>query len=281
MPSREFGFSQYCTPMWSFEQDLLHFRDCGASCLELSEAKLLRDRLDEQLALLAESGLRVSTVQPAVESFFEVKLSATLGNLEANRESLYKTVDFMGKTRVGDRFNTISGVLPGLTWNEALPTVAREYRELCKRAAQYGIKVMIEPLCPLYCGLDSMISTLDEAAQLIDRVNLDNLGITFDVWHLWQGTTIYSDIQRYKDRIWAVHISDWRPLRCAVDRHVPGEGEIPLGRFLRTLEAVRYDNGYLVEFFSDWLLPDSLWRQDMDNVLRRCKEGFDRAWESE
>lgn len=280
MPSREFGFSQYCTPMWSFEQDLQHFRDCGASCIELSEAKLKRDRLDEQIALLGESGLRVSTVQPRVESFFEVKLSATLGNLEANRESLYQTVDFIGRTQVGDRFNTISGVLPGLTWGEALPSVAREYRELCKRGAQYGIKVMIEPLHPLYCGLDSMISSLDEAAQLIDEVNLENLGITFDVWHLWQQATIYSDIQKYRDRIWAVHISDWRPLRCAVDRHVPGEGEIPLGRLLSALEAVQYDNGYLVEFFSDWLLPDSLWRQDMDRVLRRCKEGFDRAWES-
>jgi sugar phosphate isomerase/epimerase len=122
-------------------------------------------------------------------------------------------------------------------------------------------------------------SSLDEAAQLIDEVNLENLGITFDVWHLWQQATIYDDIQKYRDRIWAVHISDWRPLRCAVDRHVPGEGEIPLG-LLSALEAVQYDNGYLVEFFSDWLLPDSLWRQDMDSVLRRCKEGFDRAWKA-
>ncbi|MEW5979635.1 MAG: sugar phosphate isomerase/epimerase family protein [Acidobacteriota bacterium] len=280
MPRRDFGFSQYCTPMWSFEQDLRHFRDCGANCLELSEAKLQLDRLDEQLALLAETELRVSTLQPAVESFFEVKLSATRGNLEANREALYQTVEFMGRTQVADRFNTISGVLPGRTWSEALPTVAREYRELCQRAAYYGIKVMIEPLHPLYCGLDSMISNLDEAAQLIDEVNLDNLGFTFDVWHLWQGASIYRDIQKYKDRIWTVHISDWLPLRCAVDRHVPGEGEIPLGSLLHALEASGYDNGYLVEFFSDYLLPDSLWRQDMQDVLLRCREGFDKAWDS-
>jgi sugar phosphate isomerase/epimerase len=64
-----------------------------------------------------------------------------------------------------------------------------------------------------------------------------------------------------------------------VDRHIPGEGQIPLGKLLRALEETGYDNGYLVEFFSDYLLPDSLWREDMVNVLRRCRKGFAKAWE--
>jgi len=70
MVSREFGFSEYCTPMWTLEEDLQHFRDAGATCIEVSQAKLNPDRLDEQLCLLRDSGLRVSTVQPAVESYF-------------------------------------------------------------------------------------------------------------------------------------------------------------------------------------------------------------------
>src|SRR5260370_2305089 len=168
MVPREFGFSEYCTPMWSFEEDLRHFRKAGATCLELLEAKLKADKLDEQLALLRESGLRVSTVQPAVESFFNVKLSRTMGNLDANRQSLYRSVELVGKYRLGDRINTLSGVLPSRTWEEALPTVAGEYRELCKRAADRGVKIMIEPLNPVYCGLDSLFSCLKRAARLID-----------------------------------------------------------------------------------------------------------------
>ncbi len=278
MTSREFGFSEYCSPMWSLEEDLRHFRDAGATCIEISEAKLSPSRLDEQMRFIRESGLRVSTVQPAVESFFEVKLSATRGNLDANRKSLYQSVKLVGEQRCGDRINTISGVIPGKTWDQALPVMAREYSELCRRAADYGIRIMIEPLHPVYCGLDSMFASPDEAAQLIDAVGADNLGITFDLWHVWQRPGVYDEIKKYADRIWAVHISDWKPLRCAVDRHVPGEGQIPLGRLLRALEGSGYGNGYLVEFFSDYLLPDSLWRQDMDDVLRRCKKGFEKAW---
>jgi len=202
-----------------------------------------------------------------------------LGDLESNRKSLYQSVKLVGERRIGDRINTISGVIPGQTWNEALPAMVREYRELCTRAADYGIRIMIEPLHPVYCGLDSMFASLDEAARLIDGVGAENLGITFDLWHVWQRPSVYEDIKKYAGRIWAVHISDWKPLRCAVDRHIPGEGQIPLGKLLRALEETGYDNGYLVEFFSDYLLPDSLWREDMVNVLRRCRKGFAKAWE--
>lgn len=274
----EFGFSEYCTPMWSLEEDLQHFRHAGATCIEVRQTKLNPDRLDEQLCLLRESGLRVSTVQPTIESFFEVKLSDTLGELDSNRKALYQSVEFVGQHQIGDRLNTISGVIPGKTWAEALPEMAREYRALCRRAADYGIKIMVEPLHPVYCGLDSMFVGPDEAAQLIDAVGADNLGITFDVWHVWQTPSVYEEIKKYAERIWAVHISDWKPLRCAVDRHVPGEGEIPLGKLMHALDAAGYRNGYLVEFFSDLLLSDSLWRQDMDDVLQRCRQGFEKAW---
>jgi sugar phosphate isomerase/epimerase len=139
---------------------------------------------------------------------------------------------------------------------------------------------MVEPLHPIYCGLDSMISTFQEALQLIESVGAPNLGITCDLWHIWQQDNIHTEIETFAPLLWAVHISDWKTPRCAVDRHVPGEGLIPLSLLLRTLDRVGYRNGYLVEFFSDWLLPDSLWRQDMREVLRRCKQGFDRAWAS-
>jgi sugar phosphate isomerase/epimerase len=280
MSSREFGISEYSTPMWGFEEDLTHFRAAGAACVELCEAKLKPEILDRQLAALKESGLRVSSFQPTVPAFFDVKLSPSRGALEGNRRSLFNSVSMAGQYKLGDRLNTITGVIPRVTWAEAIPTLAGEYRELCKRAKEFGIKIMIEPLTPMYCGLDSMISTLDQAAELIDAVGEENFGITLDVYHVWQQAEVYDQIKKYASRIWAVHINDWKPVRCASDRHVPGEGEIPLGKFFHALEQAGYNNGYVVEFFSDWLLPDSLWRQPMDDVLRRCKAGFDKAWET-
>ena len=279
--SREFGFSEYSTPMWTFEEDLAHFRAAGAECLELCEAKLKKEGLDRQLEALKESGLRVSSIQPAFPTFFGTKLSPCLDSLEANRQAIFQTVELVGRHGIGDRLNTVTGIIPGKTWSEALPTVASEFKELCRRARHYGIKIMIEPLHPIYCGLDSMFSTLGEAAQLVDAVGADNMGITLDVWHVWFQGTVYEDIRKYVDRIWTVHISDAKPPRCALDRHILGEGLIPLGKLFHTFEEAGYNDGYTVEFFSDWLLPDSLWRQNMDDVLRRCKAGFDKAWKAE
>lgn len=264
--------------MWSLEEDLRQFSEAGATCIELCEYKLKRDQLDAQLAAVRTSGLRVSAFQPIVPSFFGGKLTPSRGSVEGNRQALGESLRLMATHGLGDRLNTVTGVVPGRTWEETLPLAAEEYRQLCERARDVGIKILIEPLHPMYCGLDSMISTLREAARLIDKVGAPNLGITLDVWHVWQLPTVYDDIRAYADRIWAVHICDWRPPRSIADRHVPGEGQIPLGKLLRALEAVNYNNGYVVEIFCDWLLPDSVWRQDMRQVLQRCKNGFDKTW---
>ena len=66
-----FSVSQYTTYPLTFEQDVELYRKLGVDGVEVCEEKLSSDPVEarEQLAMLAESGLKVTSVQPRVLSF--------------------------------------------------------------------------------------------------------------------------------------------------------------------------------------------------------------------
>jgi sugar phosphate isomerase/epimerase len=66
---------------------------------------------------------------------------------------------------------------------------------------------------------------------------------------------------------------------------LPGQGAADLPTLLAALEAAGWDGFYDVEIFSDngvfgdaW--PDSLWDVPADELARRAKESFERAWDA-
>ena len=96
------------------------------------------------------------------------------------------------------------------------------------------------------------------------------VGVLFDVWHLWQEPELERRIAEAGDRIFAVHLSDWRePTRGHNDRLVMGDGVIPLDRIVAALDAAGYDGYYDVEIFSD-----DLWASDYSALLARCRGWF-------
>jgi sugar phosphate isomerase/epimerase len=63
----------------------------------------------------------------------------------------------------------------------------------------------------------------------------------------------------------------------------PGDGVIDLPALFGALEAGGYDGWYDLEIFSDNGTfgddyEDSIWKQDPVEVVRRGREGFERAW---
>lgn len=56
------------------------------------------------------------------------------------------------------------------------------------------------------------------------------------------------------------------------DRHIPGEGLIPIDTFLHRTLSTGYKGAYVIELFSEYD-PDSLWNQDLKTVVKQCKAG--------
>ena len=66
----------------------------------------------------------------------------------------------------------------------------------------------VEPIQQEYADFWTIVSSLDEAALLIDEAGRSDVGLIYDAWHLWNQPV--EQIERNRDRIVAVHLSDWR-----------------------------------------------------------------------
>jgi sugar phosphate isomerase/epimerase len=165
-------------------------------------------------------------------------------------------------------------------------TVVEGLRVIGDEAARLGLRVGLEPVNRVGGEDWTMITSLPEAVELLDEADRPALGIQFDSWHLWNTPTLLEDIDRYSDRFVGVHIADWRdPTRGWADRVLPGDGTADLPAILGALERAGWDGLYDLEIFSDngtfgnaW--PDSLWESPADDVVRRGRDAFERAWQA-
>jgi sugar phosphate isomerase/epimerase len=130
------------------------------------------------------------------------------------------------------------------------------------------------------------VNTLRDAVDLIDEAGVaDDVGVLFDLWHLWNSAGLERDLADHADRIVGVHVCDVRePTRSFADRLLPGEGVADVPRVLRLLDDAGWDGFYDLEVFSDdgsmgTALPDSLWTIPAGDLARRGRDAFLSCWE--
>ena len=281
-----FSVSQFTTWHQSFEQDVELYRRLGVRGIEICERKLSRDggRAREQLAMVRDSGLTVTSVQPRVHALFADFMCPDVDDPAERMARFRGSIDLFADAFPDQDipFVTITGNAPGLNFQAAHRTAREQYPLLADHAADRGVRVMFEPLGVVLMNGDTFICTLDESMRLIDDVDRESFGLMFDVSHLWREHLICRRIRDIGKRVFGVHISDWpegEP-RHPGDRRVCGEGIIDLPALLGALEAAGYGGAYCLEIFSVDELPDSLWLADPADVIRRSRGGYERAWEA-
>lgn len=94
----------------------------------------------------------------------------------------------------------------GMTRDEAADRLATLCARFCEIAGEYGIKIAIEPL---RASETNFIHTLDDAYDIIRRVpECKNLGINPDMFHMYQGNDDFSNLIKFKDYVFNVHIAE-------------------------------------------------------------------------
>jgi sugar phosphate isomerase/epimerase len=254
------SISQITTVTQSFADDLDVYREEGADGIGIWEMKLE----DDSLARFRASGLEAAASVPAVPSILPLPLmegpADTAERVEAigagvRRLAAYDPACVVFLTGPGDR-----------------ATVAAGIRTIADEAESAGVRVALEPIQREYAEYWSIVSSLEEAAALLDEAGRPEVGLMYDSWHLWNQPL--AEVERHRDRIAAVHLSDWRdPTRNTNDRVLPGDGVIDFGPIL---DALRWDGLYDLEIFSDPELPDSLWREDPRQLARRGLDALAR-----
>lgn len=273
-----FGVSQFTTTPWSFERDVEEYARLGVDAIEVCEDKLDKDRAREQIEFAVECGLRISSVQPAVRTIFPSRMQPDPVNVSERIARFEHTIDLAGEFAEGVPFVINTGPPPGGNIREAFDRTVKECRVLADFAGERGARIAIEPLSPALMNVESAIWTIPQAMRIVEQARRDNFGICLDFWNVWQNPNVLEEVRACGDRIFVVHISDWRTPRSFADRHVVGEGEIPTPALLRAVYESGYRGAYSLEIFSDEV-PGSLWESDLSEVITRSRTGLEKAWQ--
>ncbi|MGI4789045.1 MAG: sugar phosphate isomerase/epimerase family protein [Janthinobacterium lividum] len=273
----QFGVSEFTTNPWSFERDVETYARLGVQAIEVCEFKLDEARLDEQMALVAASGIEITSVQPKTRTLFPSQSQPEPLDIGERMKLFRRTIEMLAPFAPGVAFVTNTGNPPGGNMQEVIDAAAREYRELANFAADQSVRIALEPLNASIVNIETAIWTLPQAMQVVEAVRRDNFGICLDCWNVWQNANIHQEIEACGPKIFVVQISDWRTPRSFLDRLIPGQGEIPLTEFLQAVHASGFRGAYSVEIFSQGV-PNALWDGDLEQVIKESRAGMEAAW---
>lgn len=275
----KFGFSEFTTWPWSYRQDLQKYKEHGASVVEVCEFKLAHNDYGELLDDLQKSGMSASSIQAKVHSIFEDSMASKPKDPEDRihdiKQAIKMTAPHVPK---GTPFIIITGIPPEGNFRKTVDRTVEALKELGDFAAEQGLSIAFEPLSPVNIHTDTAVWGLDQGLELVERVNHPAVGICIDAWNVWQTPALSDLIAQCNTRIRVVQLSDWKQPRSTADRYSLGDGEIPLASIMRAIRKTGYEGPWVVEILSSLHLKGSLWKADMDDVLRKNHEAFDRLW---
>jgi sugar phosphate isomerase/epimerase len=232
---------------------------------------------DESLDRFRDSGLGAASAVPAIPSVHPLpllpgpegpreRIDAILASLE--RLAPFGPSGIVTLTGPGDRATAVAGL-----------------REVAREAERLGLRLALEPFQREGIERWSIVNTLGEAAELIDEIGSDAVGIQFDVWHLWNTPDLLDEIAEHAHRFVGVHVNDWRePTRGWADRVLTGDGAADVPLILAALDRAGWDGYYDLEIFSDngafgTSYDDALWDVPAEELARRGKERFMSCWD--
>jgi sugar phosphate isomerase/epimerase len=278
-----FSISQVSTLAASFADDVRAYSEAGVDGIGVWELKLGDPPDDQALEQLAASGLGSATAVPAVPSILPLPLlpgpDDPLERIDSLCRSIHRLAAF-GPSAV----LCFTGPAGERDPADARRLVLGGLRTIAAEAERAGVRLALEPFQREGTEDWSLINSLREAAELIEEVGSEAIGIQFDLWHLWNSADVLDEIPRYAHLIAGVHVNDWRePTRGWADRVLPGDGAADLSALLGVLDDVGWAGFYDLEIFSDngafgSAYPDSLWDLDAAELARRGREAFARCW---
>ena len=212
------------------------------------------EAIEDAARTLSDLGLAVSNLNantangyytPAPpENIFEPALSNPDPELRRWRQD-YTIEALRIGARLGARAVSVTSghPQPGILPRQSLDYLVESLKHICEAAAKYGVKLGIE----YEPGL--LVERAVELAEVIERVGSPDLGANLDIGHSYlDGESPEAAVALLAGRIWNVHVED---IRNRKHFHlIPGDGDLPFGRYFDALRQVGYDGFLTVELYS-------------------------------
>jgi sugar phosphate isomerase/epimerase len=275
----KFGFSEFTTWPWSYKKDLQKYREHGADVVEICEFKLAHEDY-EALEELKAYNLSPASIQMKVHSVFVDSMAGKpeepLDRIAEMKNAIAKSAPHLPE---GTPFVVITGIAPRGNFRAAVDRTVEALKELGDFAGEHRMNIAFEPLSPVNIHTDTAVWYLDQGLEVVERVNHPNVGICIDSWNVWQTPNLDEVIRQCSKRILLVQLSDWKTPRSTADRFTLGTGDIPLAKMIGAIRRTGYGGPWVVEILSSMHLDGSLWKSNLDDVLRTNREAFERLWD--
>lgn len=244
--------------------------DAGVSSIGLWREPVAEVGLDTAVRLVADSGLRVSSL---CRGGFVTGLEgpARRAALDENRRAIAETAALGAPTLV-----LVAGGLPEGSRDliGARARVRDAIGELADEARAAGVTLAIEPLHPMYASDRAVINTLGQALDIAEQFGADAVGVVVDTFHVWWDPALAADISRAGagGYIASYQVCDWAtplPADALLARHYPGDGVIDFGSISALVHAAGYTGDVEVEIFNQ-----EIWDTPPAEVVARTVAAF-------
>lgn len=251
------SFNQMTADPWSLEQVVRGCSRAGISNIGVWRHKLEGD-VAKASAMIRSAGLRVSSLCRG--GWFSAP------NAEERRERIADNrVAIEEATILGAPVLVmVCGPANGQTLDDARATVLDGLLEVLPDAEKAGVVLGIEPLHPMYAAERSVVVTLRQANDIVERLSSPAAGVVVDAFHVWWDPEVMTQIERARGRIVGFHVSDWPvPLPgILMGRAMMGDGVIELRKLRQAVDSAGYDGPIEVEIFND-----EIWKSADDGLL--------------
>jgi sugar phosphate isomerase/epimerase len=253
------SLNQYTVKPWSLERAVAACVGRHIPSIAVWRDKIAEVGLPRAKAMVRDADLRVSSVCRG--GFFPARdPQERARRIDDTRRAIDEAATLGAPVLV-----LVCGPADGQSLADARAQVEDGIAALAPEAAAAGVRLGIEPLHPMMIAERSVIASLREANDIVERVGSPAVGVVCDVYHIFWDAHVEREIARAGSSICGLHLSDWLTPRGDVtaDRAMIGDGSIDLAGLASAVAVAGYHGDVEIE-----ILNERAWRDaDLDGWL--------------
>jgi sugar phosphate isomerase/epimerase len=258
------SFNQITAENHDLEEVVAGCKEEGINWIAPWRHKVADVGLQKSARLIRDAGLKVSSLCRG-GMFPAATRSEREERIDDNRRAIDEAAELGTDVLV-----LVCGPAPDHDIDAARDMVEAGIETLIPYAEQTGVKLGIEPLHPVFAGDRSVIVSLGQANEIMERLASPQVGVVIDVYHVWWDPKVYSEIERASGKILGFHVNDWIPVKDPLtSRGMMGDGVIEINRMRNAVETAGYNGPVEVE-----ILNKKIWEMPRNDILRLTKQRF-------
>ncbi|NOY28715.1 MAG: sugar phosphate isomerase/epimerase [Planctomycetes bacterium] len=260
------SMNEVTTYRWSFEEDIRNFAAAGYEGIGVWRQKLADYGEEKGVDLLAESGLRVTSLLWA---------GGFTGSDGRNQQEAIEDAEHA--IRLAGAMNAgCLVVYPGgrnhHTFRHADRLLRTAIDQLLGLAEAAEVTLAIEPMHPACATEWTFLTDIEATISLIESFQSPHLKLVFDAYHFGDDQAVISNLREIVPHTALVQLGDRHKAHgIDQDRCLLGKGNVPLSQIVHNLLEAGYEGDFDIE-----LAGEDIEFSDYHHLLEISKLAFDR-----